>query len=136
MTDRPKGRLLRSAPYLPVADIERAASHYEQVLGFRRDYVGGEPPEFAIVSRDGVAIMLRLVPDASAICPNERQGGTWDVFLWVEGLDGLYAEFVEAGADIVYGPVLQTAYHMREFAIRAPDGHVLGFGEAVAEPIQ
>jgi hypothetical protein len=70
-------QLLRSAPYFPVADIERSASHYEGVLGFRREYVAGAPPQFAILSRDGLAIMLRLVTSPERITPSESQGGTW-----------------------------------------------------------
>ena len=34
------------------------------------------------------------------------------------------------GADIVYGPIVQEAYQMEEFAVRDRDGHVLGFGQA------
>lgn len=124
-------QLLRSAPYFPVADLERAATHYEGVLGFHRDYTGGTPPEFAILSRDGLAIMLRLVPDAAHLSPNERQGGTWDVFFWVRDARALHAELLANGADIVYGPMVQEAYHMEEFAVRDGEGYVLGFGQAI-----
>jgi catechol 2,3-dioxygenase-like lactoylglutathione lyase family enzyme len=122
-------QLLRSAPYFPVADLEQAAAHYERVLGFRRDYTGGTPPQFVIVSRDGQAIMLRLVPEPARIIPNERQGGTWDVFFWVRDARALHAELEARGADIVYGPTLQEAYHMEEFAVRDREGYVLGFGQ-------
>jgi len=54
-------QLLRSAPYFPVADVERSAAHYERVLGFRREYTAGSPPQFAILGRDALPIMLRLV---------------------------------------------------------------------------
>lgn len=124
-------QLTRSAPYFPVADVERSASYYERVLGFHREYAAGSPPEFAIVTRDGFSIMLRLVPDPTAIRPNERQGGTWDVFFWVRGVRVLHAELSAAGADVVYGPVLQPGYHMEEFAVRDADGYVLGFGQPV-----
>src|SRR3954465_13070345 len=76
-------QLLRSAPYFPVADVERSATHYERTFGFQRGYIAGSPPEFAIMTRDELSIMLRLVPDAERIVPNERRGGTWDVFFWV-----------------------------------------------------
>jgi predicted enzyme related to lactoylglutathione lyase len=89
------------------------------------------PPIFAIVSRDGLAIMLRLVPPGVGIVPNERQGGTWDVFFWVSDARALHAELAGAGATIVYPPKLQPEYHMIEFAVRDPEGHVLGFGQAV-----
>ena len=124
-------QLLRSAPYFPVADIEQSATHYERVLGFKREYVGGSPPQFAILSRDGLAIMLRVVADARHIIPNEKQGGTWDAFFWVRDARALHAELHANGADVVYGPTLQESYHMEEFAVRDREGYVLGFGQAI-----
>src|SRR5262247_1387161 len=114
----PANQLLRSAPYFPVGDVEASAAHYERVLGFRRDYVAGTPPEFAILTRDGLSIMLRLVPKPDRILPNEKQGGTWDVFFWVQDAKALHAEMRASGADIVYGPILQESYQMEEFAVR------------------
>jgi len=132
MSLTPPNQLLRSAPYFPVADVERAAAHYERVLGFRREYVAGSPPEFAILSRDGLAIMLRLVPAPEHIRPNEKQGGTWDVFFWVRDARALHAELLANGADIVYGPLFQESYRMEEFAVRDREGYVLGFGQALS----
>ena len=128
-----KARLTRSAPYFPVTDVARAAAHYERVLGFQTEYSAGSPPEFAIVTRDGLSIMLRRVADAHRLSPNEQQGGTWDVFFWVSDIRALHAELVANGADIVYGPVLQEAYHMTELAARDADGYVLGFGQPVTD---
>jgi hypothetical protein len=96
--------------------------------------VAGVPPQFAIVSRDGLAVMLRLVPHPEQIRPSEAQGGTWDAFFWVQDVKGLHAELHANGAEIVYGPLVQQAYHMEEFAVRDPDGHVLGFGQHLLRP--
>jgi len=123
-------QLLRSAPYFPVFDVAPSVAYYEDVLGFRREYVAGTPPVFAILSRDGLPIMLRLVPPQERITPNEKQGGTWDAFFWVRDVRALHAELSARGAEIVYGPVVQE-YHMEEFAVRDRDGHVLGFGQAL-----
>ena len=127
-------QLLRSAPYFPVADLEQSVVHYERVLGFHREYVGGTPPQFAILSRDGLPIMLRLVTAAEQIIPNEKQGGTWDAFFWVRDARALHAELRGNRADIVYGPIVQEAYQMEEFAVRDREGYVLGFGQALARP--
>lgn len=129
MSARQSQQLLRSAPYFPVADLEKSAVHYERVLGFHRDYVGGSPPEFAILSRDGLAIMLRVVQTPARIVPNEQQGGSWDAFFWVRDARALHAEMKASGADIVYGPLVQHAYGMEEFAVRDREGYVLGFGQ-------
>ena len=124
-------QILRAAAYLPVPDLIAAADHYEQVLGFRREYVGGTPPEFAILSRDGFPIMLKLVPRTARLSPNEQQGGTWDVFFWVRDARALHAELAGRGAEIVYGPIVQPSYNMEEFAVRDRDGYVLGFGQSL-----
>lgn len=126
-------QLLRSAPYFPVVDLERSIAHYQRVLGFDREYVGGTPPQFAILSRDGLPIMLRLVGASERISPNEKQGGTWDAFFWVRDAQTLHAELKANGAEIVYGPIVQD-YQMEEFAVRDCEGYVLGFGQALESP--
>ncbi len=120
-------QLRRAAAYLPVADLERSVSYYVEALGFREEYRGG--PIFSIVSRDDHPVMLRAVPNADRIVPNERQGGTWDVFFWVNDVRTLNAELKQRGAQVAYDLMYQGAYHMDECAFRDPDGHVLGFGQ-------
>ncbi|HSR49467.1 MAG TPA: VOC family protein [Acidobacteriota bacterium] len=131
MAQKKNPRLLRAASYFPVADVRKSMDHYRQVLGFGIDYSAGDPPEFAICSRDGLSIMLRRVEEPERIRPNEAQGGTWDVFFWVDDARALHAQLSQAGAEVVYGPVEQEAYQMLEFAVRDCDGHVLGFGQAL-----
>ena len=121
-------QLLRNAPYFPVEDIEQSATHYERVLGFQRQYAA---EGFAIMVRDGLSIMLRAVPQPDLIRPNEKQGGTWDVFFWVRNAKALHEELRANGADIVYGPIIQEMYQMEEFAVRDRQGYVLGFGQSL-----
>lgn len=125
--------LLKHAPYFPVGNVERTLAFYKEVLGFQPEYSAGDPLQFAICSRDGLAIMLRRVSEAERIVPIEKQGGTWEAFFWVRGVAALHAELESKGADIVYGPLIQESYQMREFAIRDCDGHVLGFGEPLSK---
>ena len=120
--------IIRAAPYFPVPDVAAIANYYRDVLGFAAEYSAGDPPEFAVCSRSGSAIMFRRVPNPALISPNERQGGTWDVFFWVNDVEALYNEFSTKAAAIVYAPVIQP-YDMKEFAVRDPNGYVLGFGQ-------
>lgn len=120
--------IIRGAPYFLVPDVSTAGAYYQEILGFQREYAAGDPPEFAIYSRNGSAVMFRRAADPGLICPNEKQGGTWDVFYWVEDLDLLYTELKGRGATFAYLPVVQP-YEMKEFAVRDPNGYVLGFGQ-------
>jgi len=120
--------ILRGAPYFPVPDVARAGAYYQEVLGFRCEYAAGDPPEFAVYSRSGLPVMFRRVGDPTLIRPNEQQGGTWDVFFWVDDVGALYDELMINGAEIVYAPVIQH-YGMKEFAVRDRDGYVLRFGQ-------
>ena len=122
-------RLLRGAPYFPVADVEKTSAYYDRVLGFATAYRAGEPPMFAICRRDGLDLMLRGVDAPDRIRPME--GGTWDAFFWVDDAAALHAEFAARGASVVYGPVREE-YGVLEFAIRDLDGHGLGFGQTLA----
>ena len=87
--------------------------------------------EVGVARAEHADAVLRLVAAQERIRPMESQGGTWDAFFWVADILALHAEFVARGATIVYGPIVQEACRMREFAVRDPDGHVLGFGEAL-----
>ena len=129
MSTTAAARLIRCAPYFPVPDVEEAARYYETVLGFSSEYAAGQPPQFAIVRRDGLALMLRRVADPSRIVPNEKQGGTWDAFFWVSDAQALCDELRARNAVVVYGPLIQAEYHMKEFAVRDLNGYVLGFGQ-------
>jgi catechol 2,3-dioxygenase-like lactoylglutathione lyase family enzyme len=131
MSSQGPGQFLRCAPYFPVVDVGQAAGYYERFLGFRVEYTGGTPPRFAIVSRDGFPIMFRAVAASGRISPNEMQGGTWDAFFWVRDVRALHAELRANGVEIAYGPIVQDEYQMEEFAVRDPNGYVLGFGQPV-----
>ena len=120
--------IVRSAPYFPVPDVGKIGRYYQEVLGFRCEYSAGEPPEFAVYVRGAASLMFRRVADAGLIRPNEKQGGTWDVFLWVDDVESLFGELGRKGADVVYAPTVQP-YGMKEFAVRDPNGYVLGFGQ-------
>ncbi len=123
-----RARIIRGAPYFPVADVASIGTYYHDVLGFLCEYSAGNPPEFAIYSRGGSPIMFRRTPDPALISPNERQGGTWDVFFWVSDVEVLHEELARKEAVVVYPPTVQP-YGMKEFAIRDPNGYVLGFGQ-------
>ena len=123
-------QVLRSATYLVVPDVAGAAEYYRDVFGFAIELAPSDEVRFAIVTRGGAAVMLRYVEDASLIVPNEAQGGTWDLFLWVDDVEAMHRELQVRGATVVYPPTVQP-YAMKEMAVRDLNGYVVGIGQSL-----
>jgi hypothetical protein len=124
-------RLTSSAPVLLVRDLVAAANHYRDALGFTYERFWGEPPDFVILRRDGLHLMLSLAPVGHTISPNWKVNGIWNVYFWVDGVDALFSEFKQSRATIDYG-LEDKPYRVREFGIRDLDGYDIGFGQPIA----
>jgi uncharacterized glyoxalase superfamily protein PhnB len=125
-------QFLGIAPYFFVRDINKAVAYYRDVLGFKVEKIWGEPPCFAMPSRDGLIVMLSEQCDESRIRPNGADGEFWDAYIWVKDADKLFAEFKSKGATVVYEPVDREFYGNREFAVKDLDGYVLAFAHDIA----
>jgi predicted enzyme related to lactoylglutathione lyase len=90
------------APQFVVPDVIAAAEYYRDVLGFRIRGYFLDPPIYAIVARDSVAIHFGKVDAGIATSPNiQRREGSIDAYIWVNDVDSLFAELKERGAKIV-----------------------------------
>ncbi len=118
-----------TAPYFMVKNLQASLKYYHEVLGFNMPKVWGEPPTFAMPSRDGFVFMLNQVKAEEEVIPIRKRGGEWDAYIWIQDADSLFAQFRDKGAEIVYEPCIQEDYDMKEFAIGDPDGHVIAFGQ-------
>ena len=124
-------KLISSAPVLFVRDVQAAAAHYGDAMGFGFDRFYGDPPSFVILGRDGLHVMLKSVPDHSAIIPRWRvSDSTWDAYFWVDDAEALYQEFRNRGAKIDY-ELCDQPYGCREFGAQDIDGHDIGFGQVL-----
>ena len=112
-------RLDALAPVLRVADLPASLGFYIERLGFRMDFVWGDPPGYVCLSRDGICLHLSSYAGSTAgvVC------------FFCEGIDALYEDFGARGAPVGRPPADQP-YGMREFEFEDPDGHRLVFGEA------
>jgi catechol 2,3-dioxygenase-like lactoylglutathione lyase family enzyme len=130
--------LFAVAPFLLVKDLSRSIAFYTDVLGFTIGEPWGDPPYFAMAERDGLTIMLHQVQPPLRVRPNGGTRGaagagptadTWDLYLWCRDAEALFEDFKNRGAEVVYEPVVQPDYTMKEFALRDADGYVLAFGQ-------
>jgi hypothetical protein len=104
-------------PILNVASVAASVGYYTDVLGFHRDWVDGDPPTMASVSRDGHAIML---------CERmQGHAGTW-IWIGVDDILPLWDQYRSRGVRFRQTPTNHPwAYEMQ---VEDPDGHVLRFG--------
>lgn len=107
------------APCLIVDDVVASAHFYRDRLGFRFERFWGEPPNFCMVMRNGIVIMLGQLAEAGAMRPNrvaDPHGDVWDAYIWVEDVDALYREFEAKGVKIVRD-ICDQHYGCRDFDI-------------------
>lgn len=104
-----------SAPILKVADMAVSLRYYVEVLGFvNADW---STDDFACVSRDRAAIYL---------CQGgQGQGAAW-VWIGVENVESLYAEYRSSSARILHPPANYP--WALEMKVADADGHVIRFG--------
>lgn len=120
---------IQITPFIHVPDIDAAVAFFDDILGFKPSY---RETGYAYIERDGVAIrMLQNVGNDGAPPGNRR----FAYYVDVRDVDALHAELKPALAtlpsDHIYGPVDQP-YKQRELLIRAPDGNLIVFGQAIA----
>ena len=124
-------RIDLSAPVLLVRDVVAAAEHYRDHLGFHYDRLWGDPPDFCMVKRDDIIVMLSQVPPGVEVVPHWRVvHQMWSAYFWVDDAQALHDEFVSRGATIDYGIGIKP-YGIKEFGVQDRDGHDLGFGQPI-----
>lgn len=122
----PAPRLHRAEPVLLVRDVRDSAEYYRDRLGFHIDFLYGDPPVHAGVSRldwTGQGVVLQLAQD-SAERPLTPSGY---LYIFVNDVDALHHELHTGGAAVVDPPASQP-WGLREFTVRDNNGHLLRFG--------
>jgi len=120
-------KIVGSSPHFLVRDIKAAGTYYQDKLGFTVPGYWGDPPTFAMPHRDNFIVMLNQV-DRLTPAPNGNND-VWDAYFWCKGVDELYEEYLESGADIFHEPVNRDLYGNREIGVRDVDGYLLVFAE-------
>jgi uncharacterized glyoxalase superfamily protein PhnB len=127
----PTPRLTRAVPVIFVADVRASVEFFRNTLGFSTDFLHGEPPFYASVSRDGAVVHLKFVHEPVLAVGSQDRDGFITVFIQVENVKALYAEYVAAGA-VFDQKFKKQAWGGRDFIVRDLDGNGLCFvGPAV-----
>jgi uncharacterized glyoxalase superfamily protein PhnB len=124
-------KLTASAPILLTKDIVAAANYWRDHVGFSYERFWGEPPDFCILERDGLQLMLSQVHNPADVRPHWKiVDQMWNVYFWVDDVDAIYEELRQRGATIDY-ELHDKPYGCREFGIQDLDGHDIAFGQVL-----
>lgn len=101
-------RLARAIPVLFVRNVAKAAAFYERELGFRTDFLHGNPPFYGSVSRDGARLHLRFVREPNFAALSEQEDSLTTAFVEVSDVKALYREFESRGVEFAQRLVNQA----------------------------
>jgi catechol 2,3-dioxygenase-like lactoylglutathione lyase family enzyme len=109
-----------------VRDVDRSAAWYEDVLGFEVDYRYGDPPFYAQVRRNAVALNLRRT-GTSPWAVNAADEELLAARLEVDDVKSLFLELRDAGASI-HHRLRAEPWGQLTFVVRDPDDNLISFG--------
>ena len=127
------GRMSRLRPMLAVTDLQRTMLFYRERLGFSRAGTFGNPPVWAEMVRDDIAIMFNAPPSDHVtrdVSPRSRDYSIY--YLDTPDVVALHKELTGRGA--TPSALRVTEYGMKEFEVRDPDGIWLWFGQPTDDP--
>lgn len=125
-------RLCVAYPQVFVGDVKRAAKFYAEKLGFKVEYLYGEPPFYGLVARNGVGLNLRLVCSPFMTEQNKKEESLLSASIVVAGVKELFLEF--KGRDVIFEQSLKLQpWDAWDFIVRDPDGNLVCFFSPVSD---
>ena len=118
-----KTKFRGTTPIITVRDISRSVDFYVNSLGFKLDFIYGEPNFYAGLYRDDVEI--HLIDKNS---PYARQpAGNANLSILTDEVDNLYDNLKDQGV-VVLGAPEDRDYGLRDFSCKDLDGNIFNFG--------
>ena len=124
-------RFIDSVPVFLVSDIAATMRWYRAALGFSGYAFPESPPYFfCILSKDDVQIFLQQLDGyRKPVVYDQREGGVWNAYLQVQGVDDLFQAVSQRPDVTILEPLCHQDYGQTEFVIRDPNGYVLVLAE-------
>jgi hypothetical protein len=87
-----------AVPVIATSDVLSTVRYFEQTLGFKQQWIWGDPPVYAGVRAGGA--LLYVTHDSELASTIRERCLAPDIFLWVSDIDSVYAHHRAARADI------------------------------------
>jgi catechol 2,3-dioxygenase-like lactoylglutathione lyase family enzyme len=126
--DAPRPVLNSVAPQLFVADVKASCDFFTAKLGFKVDFVYGEPPFYGQVVRDNTRFVLRFVHEPVFTEVRERESllSAAVTVATAEEIKQLFLDYQGAGVDFQQA-LKKEPWGARTFVVRDPDGNLILF---------
>ncbi|CAG7645024.1 hypothetical protein ACFQI7_25175 [Paenibacillus allorhizosphaerae] len=107
---------------LLVSDLEKSKKYYKDMLGCEHDSCGH-------TSREGLFLLMYEAKSREDVKPISSVAGgpPWDILVYTNAQEQLYAEFVSKGA-IIASELTVSESGWKEFIVQDIDGYKIGFG--------
>jgi catechol 2,3-dioxygenase-like lactoylglutathione lyase family enzyme len=132
-------KLQGMTPMLNVQDIDRSLAFYRDTLGFElaSSQEALEERNWCYIRHGAIHLMLDGgTSEGEALFDPDTvpEDGAWHAiyYFYPEDVVALHSQLADSGYDV--SELYVTAYGMREFWLKDPDGHLLTFGQPTAVP--
>ncbi|HET9810630.1 MAG TPA: VOC family protein [Sphingomicrobium sp.] len=120
--------IIQVTPFMLVPELDPAVVFMTDVLGFSVDF---RQPGYVYVSREGAGLRMLEAGPGNPFQPGTRR---FAYYFDCRDVDALYAELKTKLDTLpprdVHGPA-DKPYKQRELLVLAPDGNLIGFGQAI-----
>jgi catechol 2,3-dioxygenase-like lactoylglutathione lyase family enzyme len=117
-----------AVPVIGTADVAGTVAYFEQTLGFKRQWIWGEPPVYAGVKAGGALLYISHDPEMATAIRERRL--TPDIFLWVNDIGSIYEQHRAKHAEITE-ELTERPWGVRQYVIREPNGYQLKIAESL-----
>jgi catechol 2,3-dioxygenase-like lactoylglutathione lyase family enzyme len=117
-----------AVPVIGTADVAATVAYFEQTLGFKQQWIWGEPPVYAGVKAGGALLYISHDPEMATAIRERRL--TPDIFLWVSDIGSIYEQHRAKHAEITE-ELTERPWGVRQYVIREPNGYQLKIAESL-----
>ena len=122
----PDGDYRSTVPVIATVDVAASVVYFVRVLGFAPEFLWGDPPVYAGVNAGKAVIYFARDSEMARLI--REHGLAPELFLWVTGVDNVYARHRAAGAIIVEA-LSDRPWGARQYVLREPNGYHLKIAE-------
>jgi hypothetical protein len=119
-------KFIRSAPHLPVSNLQDTLNFYRDKLGFYDEWTFGDKD--GGIRRDDMRLLFAEDPDLASKINSGKQ--RFPLIWFVQNIDKIYDEFTKREIHLA-SPLLTHPYKMREFAFIDLNGYYIRVSETL-----